>query len=427
MSILLKQANLLLPEESHGDVRIEGDRIVEIAPTLTPHVSEQVIDLNGSYLMPGFIDVHVHFRDPGFLEKESLETGLEAAVRGGYTSVACMPNTKPTADHPETISDMVEKAKSLALSRLYPVAAISYGLKGEELTDFAALKAAGAWALSDDGRGVQNSGMMYQAMKEAAALEMPILAHCEDEGMLEPGGCVHDGNFARKYQLTGISSLSESLQVARDIQLAGATGAHYHVCHCSAWESIRAIADGKRHGVHVTAEVTPHHLLLTDDDIPGLDANYKMNPPLRSSEDREALVHALQTGVLDMIATDHAPHTVAEKERGMERAPFGIVGLETAFPLLYTYLVKPGYLTLRELVERMSTQPAEIFGFAGGRIAPGAVADLTVVNLNETYTIQPSTFASKGRNTPFTGWKVEGRVTHTFVGGRLAWLEEGSR
>ncbi|KJE26582.1 dihydroorotase [Geobacillus kaustophilus] len=381
---------------------------------------EDVIDVGGRLIVPGLIDLHVHLREPGGEAKETIETGTLAAAKGGFTTVAAMPNTNPVPDRKEQMEWLQKRIRETAHVNVLPYAAITIGQKGEELTDFAALKAAGAFAFTDDGVGVQSAGMMFEAMKQAAALGMAIVAHCEDD-TLTNGGAVHDGDFARRYGLAGIPSVCEAVHIARDVLLAEATGCHYHVCHISTKESVRVVRDAKRAGIRVTAEVTPHHLLLCDEDIPGLDANYKMNPPLRSREDREALMEGLLDGTIDFIATDHAPHTAAEKAKGIEAAPFGIVGLETAFPLLYTHFVKTGVFTLKQLVDWLTIKPAQCFGLNAGRLAVGAPADIAVIDLEAEEAIDPKTFASKGKNTPFAGWACQGWPVMTFVGGTLVW------
>ncbi|WJQ11665.1 dihydroorotase [Geobacillus stearothermophilus] len=381
---------------------------------------EDVIDVGGRLIAPGLIDLHVHLREPGGEAKETIETGTLAAAKGGFTTVAAMPNTNPVPDRKEQMERLQARIRETARVNVLPYAAITIGQKGEELTDFAALKEAGAFAFTDDGVGVQSAGMMFEAMKRAAALDMPIVAHCEDD-TLKNGGAVHDGEFARRHGLAGIPSVCEAVHIARDVLLAEAAGCHYHVCHISTKESVRVVRDAKRAGIRVTAEVTPHHLLLCDEDIPGLDANYKMNPPLRSRADREALIEGLLDGTIDFIATDHAPHTAAEKAKGIEAAPFGIVGLETAFPLLYTHFVKTGVFSLKQLVDWLTIKPAQCFGLNAGRLAVGAPADIAVIDLETEEAIDPETFASKGKNTPFAGWKCQGWPVMTFVGGTLVW------
>ncbi|MGM0711201.1 dihydroorotase [Brevibacillus parabrevis] len=412
---VLNQAGELIPVE----ILVEEGRIAAMGESL-PREGHDWVDCKGGMISAGLIDVHVHLREPGFEHKETIETGATAAVRGGFTTICCMPNTRPSIDSVETVTSILDKARAAGKARVIPYGAITVRQLGKELTDFAGLKEAGIFALTDDGVGVQSTAMMKKAMTAAAGLGISIVAHCEDEDLLIPGAALHDGVVAARHGLPGIPSESESIHVGRDILLAEQTGVHYHVCHISAKESVRLVRDGKRAGVNVTCEVTPHHLLLCDEDIPdNLDTNWKMNPPLRSRADRAALIAGLKDGTIDMIATDHAPHTQEEKANGMARAPFGIVGLETAFPLLYTNLVQTGELTLQRLVELLTVQPAKAFGLSAGRLEVGAVADLTVIDLETEKKIDPTTFASKGINTPFTGWACKGWPILTLVDGKI--------
>jgi len=401
------------------EVLIEGDKVANIGESLD-QTGHEVIDLKGQLLSPGFVDLHIHLREPGGEHKETIKTGTLAAARGGFTTVAAMPNTNPVPDSPEILEELNKKIEKDASVRVLPYGAITAGLKGETVNDLAALTEAGAFAFTDDGVGVQTAGMMLDAMKRASKENKAIVAHCEDNSLIF-GGCVHDGEFARKNGLKGIPNIAESVQIARDVLLAEAADCHYHVCHVSTKESVRVIRDAKRAGIRVTAEVSPHHLLLSEDDIPGLDTNFKMNPPLRGKEDQAALIEGLLDGTLDFIATDHAPHSADEKARGMEKAPFGIVGLETAFPLLYTHLVKKGVVTLDALLEWMTSKPAEAFGLPYGKLEVGACADLVVVDLEEKAKVEPQEFLSKGKNTPFTGWELEGWPTLTFYKGTIVW------
>ncbi|MED0674697.1 dihydroorotase [Aneurinibacillus thermoaerophilus] len=404
------------------DILIEGTNVSRIADSIE-EAGHEVLDAAGKLIVPGFIDMHVHLREPGFEAKETIATGTASAARGGFTTVACMPNTRPVIDTPETVQLILQKAKEEGSARVLPMGAITVRELGQELTDMAALKEAGVIAVSDDGVGVQSSKMMKDAMKVATSLGLPVVAHCEDDSLVE-GGCVHEGVFSEKHGLKGIPSEAESIHVGRDILLAEATGAHYHVCHISTAESVRLVREAKQRGVRVTAEVCPHHLLLCDEDIPGPDANYKMNPPLRSRRDRQALLQGLKDGTIDMIVTDHAPHTAEEKGRGIELAPFGIVGLETAFPLLYTKLVLTGEFTLQEIVDRMTRVPAEVFNLPWGALEEGKSADIAVIDLETEKEVNPETFASKGRNTPFTGWKLKGWPVLTMLEGRIVWQAE---
>ncbi|PTM59194.1 dihydroorotase [Desmospora activa] len=410
---------------SPADIRIRDGKIIAIASQLEVDPGEEVIDVKGKLIISGLIDLHIHLREPGFEQKETIATGTRAAARGGYTVVACMPNTAPVTDSPEVVERILASNRAGGSGvRVLPIAAITTGLAGDRLTDMAALKEAGAFAVSDDGVGVQSPRMMKAAMREAARLGLPLVAHCEEEDLLIPGACVHEGEFARKHNLPGIPPEAEAIHVGRDILLAEDTGVHYHVCHVSAESSVWLIREAKARGQRVTAEVSPHHLLLCDTDIPGPDPAYKMNPPLRSARDRQVLLEALKDGTIDFIATDHAPHTTEEKERPITEAPFGIVGLETAFPLLYTHLVQNGELTLAELVDKMTRIPADCFNLPWGVLKEGAVADIAVIDLEQEREIDPKTFLSKGKNTPFSGWKVQGWPVMTLVEGRVIWRED---
>lgn len=416
---LLNQTGELIPAE----VLVEDGRVTAMGESI-PRDGHEWVDCKGGLISAGLIDVHVHLREPGFEHKETIETGAKAAVRGGFTTICCMPNTRPSIDSVETVTYILEKAREAGMARVIPYGAITVRQLGKELTDFAGLKEAGIFALTDDGVGVQSTAMMKKAMQAAKELGISIVAHCEDDDLLIPGAALHDGEVAKRHGLPGIPSESESIHVGRDILLAEQTGVHYHVCHISAKESVRLVRDGKRAGVNVTCEVTPHHLLLCDEDIPeNLDTNWKMNPPLRSREDRAALIAGLKDGTIDMIATDHAPHTAEEKAYGINRAPFGIVGSETAFPLLYTHFVQTGELTLKELVELLTIKPAAAFGLPYGRLEVGAPADLTVIDLETEKKIDPAAFASKGTNTPFAGWACKGWPILTLVEGKVVHQE----
>lgn len=383
----------------------------------------ETIDVAGNLILPGFVDAHVHLREPGGENKETIETGTKAAARGGFTTIAAMPNTRPVPDTPEQMEWLVNRAKETGSVRVLPYASITTRQLGQELTNFKGLKEAGAFAFTDDGVGVQSAGMMLEAMKRAAEVDMAIVAHCEDNTLIQ-NGSVHEGNFSKAQGINGIPSVCESVHIARDVLLAEAAGAHYHVCHISTKESVRVVRDAKRAGIRVTAEVTPHHLLLCEDDIPGLYTNFKMNPPLRGREDHAALIEGLLDGTIDFIATDHAPHTEEEKNVPIERAPFGIVGLETAFPLLYTEFVQKDRMTLKQLVDWLTIIPAKTFGLDAGTLEAGAKADVTIVNLQQTEPIQKQHFASKGKNTPFEGWNCAGWSVQTFVDGKLVWEKE---
>ncbi|RJE90744.1 dihydroorotase [Paenibacillus sp. 1011MAR3C5] len=409
-------------EQKH--IRVSDGRIAEVVDAgVIDTGSAEVIDAAGKLVSAGFIDMHVHLRDPGFEHKEDIVTGSRSAAKGGFTTIACMPNTRPVIDKPETVKYVLDKAAEAGLVKVLPYAAITKNELGRELTDFAALKEAGAIGFTDDGVGVQNAQMMKNAMALAKSLDMPVIAHCEDDSLVE-GAWASEGEFSRKHGIKGIPNESEAIHVGRDVLLAEATGVHYHVCHVSTEQSVRLIRLAKSIGVSVTAEVCPHHLLLSDEDIPGLDdANWKMNPPLRTPRDVQAVIEGLEDGTLDMIVTDHAPHSAEEKARGVDLAPFGIVGFETAFPLLYTKFVATGKWTLGFLLKRMTQDPARVFRLETGRLEQGAPADLTIVDLESERAVDPSTFLSKSSNTPFGGWELKGWPVTTIVDGKIVWSE----
>lgn len=405
------------------DVLIQEGKIKSIATQIEPQSEMQIIDAKGHFLSPGFIDVHVHLREPGGEHKETIETGTKAAARGGFTTVCPMPNTKPVPDSVENMRHLQQLIDENAQVRVLPYAAITERQAGKKHVDFEALASEGAFAFTDDGVGVQEAAKMYEAMQQAKAVNKAVIAHCEDNSLIY-GGAMHEGKRSEELGIPGIPNICESVQIARDVLLSEATGCHYHVCHVSTKESVRVIRDAKKAGIPVTAEVTPHHLLLTEEDIPGDNAIYKMNPPLRSVEDRQALIEGLLDGTIDIIATDHAPHAEDEKNQPMTRAPFGIVGSETAFPLLYTHFVKTGEWTLQQLVDYITIKPAQVFDLPYGTLKEGAVADLTLINLDEAYEIKAQDFLSKSSNTPFLGEKVYGKTLFTMVDGEIRY-EEG--
>ncbi|MBM7586767.1 dihydroorotase [Bacillus pakistanensis] len=410
---------------SKVDIKLEGNKITDIGTGLKGD-GFQEFDAKGMFVSPGFVDLHVHLREPGGEHKETIDTGTRAAAKGGFTTIAAMPNTRPVPDNVENLQALNQKIQDTAHIRVLPYAAITERQVGKVLNDFDGLKENGAFAFTDDGVGVQSAGMMYEAMKKASRIGSSIVAHCEDNTLIY-GGAVHDGTFAKENNIAGIPSICEAVHISRDVLLAEAAGAHYHVCHISTKESVRVVRDAKKAGINVTAEVTPHHLLLCENDIPGQDTNFKMNPPLRSKEDQQALLEGLLDGTIDFIATDHAPHTAEEKSEGMELAPFGIVGLETAFPLLYTNFVEKGVFTLEQLVDWMTKKPSEVFHLPFGSLEVGKVADLTLIDLEGEKAINPEDFLSKGKNTPFTNWKCKGWPKATFFEGSLVWNEGGKQ
>ncbi|MCJ8006201.1 dihydroorotase [Lederbergia wuyishanensis] len=419
MNWLIK--NALSIDGTLTDLRIKDGKIAEIGESLVNH-GEEEFNAKGLTIAPGFVDLHIHLREPGGEHKETIETGTLAAAKGGFTAVAAMPNTKPVPDNAEQMRWIVNECKKRGFVKVLPYAAITKNQEGKELVDFAALKEAGAFAFTDDGVGVQTASMMYEAMQKAAELDMAIVAHCEDNSLIY-GGAIHEGTYSEKSGIPGIPSICESVHIARDVLLAEAAGCHYHVCHISTKESVRAVRDAKRAGIRVTAEVSPHHLLLSDEDILVEDTNFKMNPPLRGIDDREALIEGLLDGTIDFIATDHAPHAAEEKAKGMKLAPFGIVGLETAFPLLNTHFVGKGICTLEQLVDWLTVIPSKTFGLKSGTLEIGQDANITLLDLNLVKEINPENFASKGKNTPFGGWNCKGWPVATFVNGKLIWSE----
>ena len=380
-----------------GDSVLPGGRTVPTA-----------VDASSYIVLPGFVDVHVHLREPGFSYKETIRTGTLAAARGGYTTVCTMPNLDPVPDSPEHLQAQLDLIARDSCIRVLPYGAITVGQQGQALADMAALAPFVA-AFSDDGRGVQSDSLMRQAMLEAKRLNKLIVAHCEDNSLLR-GGYIHDGRYARDHGHRGICSESEWGPIARDLELAAKTGASYHVCHISTKESVEIIRQAKKSGVDVTCETGPHYLTM-DDSMLREEGRFKMNPPLRSKDDREALVEGLRDGTIDMIATDHAPHSAEEKSRGLQGSAFGVVGLETAFPILYTYLVRPGLLPMDRLLKALVTNPRNRFGIPMGN-------DFSVWDLNAQYDIDPRDFLSQGKATPFEGWQVFGRCMATFRGGK---------
>ena len=423
MKILIKNGHVLNPSTNTDgvfDVVIEDKKIAKIATGIEESGFDQVIDASGKYVMPGFIDLHVHFREPGFEYKETIKTGSMSSARGGYTSVCPMPNTKPATDSKEMIELIKAKEATDSVVHILPVGAVTLGQDGNKLTDMKGMKEAGAVAVSEDGKSVMDILVYVEGMKEAAKNGLVVLAHCEDKNLVR-GGVMNAGKRADELGLKGITNSVEDVITARDIFLANETGAQLHLCHCSTKDSVALIDMAKKAGYKVTGEVCPHHFTLCDEDIPSDDANYKMNPPLRSRADVQALKDGLRDGIMDVISTDHAPHGAEEKAKSMAEAPFGIVGEETAFCLTVTELVEQGYLTKMQLVEKMSYNPAKVLGIDKGQLAEGKIADLVIADFDEEYNIDVSKFASKGKNTPFDGRKVKGRILKTFVDGKVVY------
>ena len=406
-------------------VAVENGAIAQVSQSAIAGEFERVIEANGLFLSPGLVDPQVHFREPGMEYKEDITSGSQAAVKGGFTSVISMPNTAPTADNPEVVAFMKQRSDEVGICRVYPTGALSMSLAGKTMTDFAALKAAGAVAITDDGKGVQNDALFHQALATAQKLGLPVLDHSEDE-TLSQGGAIHEGRVAERFGIKGIKPESESVHVQRGCRLSAVTGAHYHVLHVSTRASLQAVRQAKAEGVRVTAEVSPHHLLLCDEDIAvksdrTLDANWKMNPPLRSREDMMACQQALLDGTIDAIATDHAPHSPAEKALPIEDAPFGIIGLETAFPLIYSHFVKTGKLSLSAAIDLMSQRAGALFNLDCGRIAVGKAADLCLLDLETHFVVDDAFFASKSKNSPFIGQTLQGQTRLTMTAGKVVY------
>ncbi|KAA9182475.1 dihydroorotase [Enterococcus faecium] len=422
MKTLIKngQINTRKNMTTPAEIWIEDGRIKAIGTGFSEAEFDDVFDAKGQLITPGLVDVHVHLREPGFTYKETIEAGTRSAARGGFTTVCAMPNLNPVPDTAEKLRQVYDIIRKDAVVKVLQYAPITENLRSEKLVDQEALIEEGAFAFTNDGVGVQTAGTMYLAMKEAAKNNKALVAHTEDESLLF-GGVMHAGKKAEELGLPGILSVTESSQIARDLLLAEATGVHYHVCHVSTKESVRVIRDAKKAGIHVTAEVSPHHLILIDEDIPEDFGFWKMNPPLRGREDREALIEGLLDGTIDCIATDHAPHGLEEKSQSFMKSPFGIVGSETAFQLIYTHFVETGRFTLEQVINWLAVKPAEIFGLNAGTLTVGAPADVAVFDITQTCTIDKEDFLSKGENTPFIGWKVKGETQMTFVNGKLVW------
>ncbi|HEU4926998.1 MAG TPA: dihydroorotase [Vicinamibacterales bacterium] len=424
MKLLLKGGRVIDPgigKDGEFDVLVEDGRIVKINRSIAPDGAE-VLELGKGWIVaPGLIDIHVHLREPGQEHKETIASGAAAAVAGGFTGIACMPNTEPVNDHAGITQFIIKKATDANLARVYPIGAVSIGSRGEQLAELGEQKSAGCVAFSDDGRPVATALLMRRALEYAGMLGVPIVDHCEDPS-LKGDGVAHEGFHASALGLRGIPGLAESLMVERDVSLAELTGAHVHICHMSARQSLRAVRAGKERGVRVTCEVAPHHFTLTDEALDGpikYDTNLKMNPPLREPADRDAMLEGIADGTVDAIATDHAPHHADEKMVEFDRAPFGITGLETAVPLVFDRLVHAGRISVKRAIELLSTNPARVLNLPGGSVAEGAPADIVVIDPDRRVTIDASRHVSKSKNTPFNGWELRGAVAYTLVGGRI--------
>ncbi|BCJ95796.1 dihydroorotase [Anaerocolumna cellulosilytica] len=424
MSILIKNGHLLDPAtgtEGIRDIFIKDGLIQKVGEYLSED-AEQVIDATGFSVMPGFIDLHVHLREPGYEYKETIATGAMAAAKGGYTTICPMPNTNPAIDSKYMVEYLQLKAKEEAVVHILPIGAVTKGQEGTQLTDIEAMAGAGVVAISEDGKSVMNTVLYKKAMTEAKEAGIAVFAHCEDKDLVQKG-VLNEGAKARELGMPGISNSVEDIIAVRDIILAKDTGVRLHLCHCSTKDSVTMVKLAKEERLPITGEVCPHHFTMADDEIPGDDANYKMNPPLRGRADVQALKEALRDNIMDVIATDHAPHSEEEKAKSMLEAPFGIVGLETAYALTITELVQEGYLTPMQLVEKMSLNPAKVLGIDKGSLAVGKVADVVIADPHETYVIDVNAFVSMGKNTPFHGKRVSGKVKFTIVDGEIVYQE----
>jgi dihydroorotase len=424
MKFLLKGGTVVDPASGVNgprDVLVDGDRIARVGQNL-PADGARVLEVpRGTVIVPGLIDMHVHLREPGQEHKETIATGTASAVAGGFTAVACMPNTNPVNDHAGITGYIMAKAAEARLARVYPIGAVSMGSKGEQLTEIGDLRRAGCVAISDDGRPIASALLMRRALEYAGMFDMPVIDHCEDAS-LKGDGVAHEGARSSMLGLKGLPAVAETLLVDRGILLSEATGSRFHVAHMSVASALRAVRDGKSRGAKVTCEVAPHHFTLTDEALEGYDTNTKMNPPLRETADVEAMLSGLADGSIDVIATDHAPHHADEKALEFDRAPFGIVGLETAVPLCLDRLVHRGVVTLSRLVELLSVNPARILKVEGGSLAEGAVADITLLAPDAPVRVSAQALVSKSKNTPFDGWEMKGAAAATIVGGRIVFL-----
>ncbi len=401
-------------------VRVSGGKITHIGDIVT-HQNEE-IDGKGKMIIPGLVDMQVHLRDFKQAYKETVKTGTQAASRGGFTSIACMPNTQPCLDNLETLNDLKEKVSEEGYCKVFPIAAMTKDIQGETLVDYKTYKDAGVLAITDDGRGVQKDEVMREVFEEAKKYSLGLMQHCEVEA-ISKGASLHEGKKSKELGLVGQSGLAESEMVKRDIDLLREIGGHYHVLHMSAKESVEHVRKAKKEGLNVTCEVTPHHLLLCDEDIPNEDTHFKMNPPLRSREDMLCLNEALLDGTIDMITTDHAPHTPEEKAQGLDDAPFGIIGLETAFPLIYTYYVKNEKMSFEKLIDLMCIKPVEIFKVANGQLRVGDDADLCLVDIEQSKVVDAKEFYSKCENTPFDGDDLYGWPVLTICNGKITYKD----
>ncbi len=421
--VLLRGGRVVDPEQrldGELDIFLAEGRVARLGENLEAPEGGQVVDCSGLVVTPGLVDVHVHLREPGGERKETIASGARAAAAGGFTSICAMPNTDPVIDSPATVGFVAAAGRAAQAARVYPVGALSIGQEGERLTEIGELVQAGAVGITDDGRPVMDSGLMRMALEYSQAFDIPVADHPEDLG-LSRGGAMNEGVVSARMGLRGKPNASEDVHILRDLLVAELTGGHIHIQHVSTRRGVEAIRAAKARGVRVTAEATPHHLLLTEDAVEGYRTDAKMNPPLRSAADREAVVAGFLDGTLDTLATDHAPHHYDEKEQAFDDAPFGVVGLETAVGLLLTHFVHSGRTDLSTLVDRMSRSPARAFRLPGGDLREGSPADVTLIDVEAEWIVDPQRFESKSRNTPFGGWELKGRAIRTIVGGRTVW------
>ena len=427
MRILIKDGLVVDPSSKISkklDIVIRNNKIEKLSSNINDkeYSFDEIIDAKNLVVAPGFVDIHVHLRDPGYTHKETIATGSKAAVAGGFTSIACMPNTKPINDNASITEYILNEAKRISMLNIFPIGAITKSSKSRELASIKSNIKKGCVGVSDDGFPVTNSVLLFNAMQIAKQISVPVISHCEDLS-LSLDGVANEGKFSKKYSLKGIPNISEELGIFRDIVIAEATGAHLHVCHVTAKGSVDIIREAKKRGVNVTCEATPHHFTLSEDNIKGCDPNFKMNPPLRSKEDVRSIVKGIKEDVIDIIATDHAPHTAKEKSAGFEKAPFGIIGLETALPLSLK-LVENKKVSLSKLIYKMSTKPSEIININRGTLKVGSEADIVIFDINKKVKVNKNKMFSKSRNTPFDGQNLKGKVIRTICSGRTVYKSE---
>ena len=424
--VLIRAGRVIDPSQDideRADVLVVGGRVEAVGPGLSAPDEAEIMDAGGLVVAPGFIDVHVHLREPGGEHKETIATGAHAAVAGGFTQVWAMPNTDPPIDNPAAVGFVIAAAERAKGAKVRPIGAASVGQSGERMTEVGELVSAGAVAVSDDGHPVLDSGLMRRILEYTQTFDIPMIQHAEDPA-LSAGGVMNEGSVATALGLRGIPNAAEAAMLARDALLSEVTGGHLHVCHVSARQSVELLRMARASGLHVTSEVTPHHLLLTEELVRGYNTEAKVNPPLRTEADVTSVREALVEGLIDMIATDHAPHHYEEKEREFDDAPFGINGLETAFGLCLKALIEPGHMSLSMLIDRMSCAPARVMDLEEGTLRPGAPADIVLLAPDEAWTVDPTEFVSRSRNTPIAGWKLPGRVRHTLVDGEIRFTSQ---